>query len=442
MLHKARAPPISRMLQRPRDLTAFALAAALLAGCGGGEPLAGARPNILFVLADDLRWDALGVTGNPTVLTPELDALARGGHRFDAFYVASPVCQAARLSFLTGLYPHQAGVDQSDRRLGIGPGVGTLATHLREAGYVSGFVGKGHLLGDPASWGFDESPFYIRGRMSGQEWRGPEPVLVDGHEDTIEGHATGRLIDAAIGFVERHRDERWLLWLAPSAPHFPYTPQPDFPYRPREVEVGPGFPPRGEFEPVAWAGYYSLIGQLDHELGRLFARLDALGLSDDTLVLVTSDNGLMHGSHGLPGKAVWYDEATRVPALLRWPGRVAPGSSSAALVSSVDLLPTLLVLAGLPPPQGLEGRSFLPVLRGQPVHPGVYAEIVVPPARRSWAMVRDEHYKLAELGDGRMRLYDLERDPHELENVVTAPAHAELALALEARLQAWERATP
>jgi len=421
----------------------LALACALLSGCGGpASPLAGTRPNILFVLADDLRWDGLGAYGNASVRTPHLDTLAGEGLRFDAFYVASPVCQGSRAAFLTGLYPHQAGIEQKQLRQRIGAGVPTLATHLAEAGYVTGFVGKAHLGGDPSRWGFHESPLYLPGSAGAFDPRERTRLFVDGREEKVEGHLPERLVDAAVGFVVRHRDEHWLLWLAPTSPHFPYEAHPDFPYRFDDLTPPPGYPP-GEAVGLKtfWEGYYSLISRLDRELGRLLARLEELGLAENTLVLVTSDNGLMLGSHGGVGKAVWYEEATRVPALLRWPGRVAAGSTAKSFVSSVDLLPTLLELAGLEVPADLEGRSFLPALAGEPTRSLVYSEWVTPGRGRRWAMVRDRRYKLAEVPGGSDHLYDLERDPHELENRIGDPALAGQAEVLSERLAGWSRAT-
>lgn len=431
------------MTHRRRPILDLALACALLSGCGGPtSPLAGTRPNILFVLTDDLRWDGLGAYGNASVRTPNLDALAREGLRFDAFYVASPVCQDSRAAFLTGLYPHQAGIEQKQLRHRIADGVDTLATHLGRAGYVTGFVGKAHLASDPSRWGFAEVPLYLPGSGGPFAPEQRHRMFVKGREKRVEGHAPRRLVNAAIRFVERHRDERWFLWVAPTSPHFPYEAHPDFVYRPEDLDPPPGLPP-GQFSGLGrWQGYYSLVSRLDHHLGRLFARLDELGLSENTLVLVTSDNGIMHGSHGTAGKGVWYDEATRVPALLRWPGRMAAGSTSASLVSSVDLLPTLLELAGLDVPADLEGRSFLPVLAGEATRSLAYSEFVTHTRGRQWAMVRDGRYKLVELPGGRGRLYDLERDPYELENRVEDPALAERALALFERLAEWDRATP
>lgn len=403
------------------------LAAAVLAlvlACGGER--ADRPPNVLFVLADDLRWDALGAYGNPVVPTPHLDAFAASGLRFERFYVASPVCSPSRASFLTGLAVHQPGIEVGrTRRPDLAAGVATVARELGAAGYATAFVGKAHLGGDPLRWGFDEAPLVLPGRHFGDP--GPptrQQLIADGRSEWIDGHASERLVDAAIAFVERQRGRPWLLWLATTAPHHPYTPDPGTPVDAATLPPPPGWPPGSPFENRdEWADYYSLIGRLDRELGRLLARLDALGESPRTLVWITSDNGVQLGSHGLAGKAVWYDASTRVPALVRWPGATRPGARVATPASSLDLLPTLLEIAGRALPAARDGQSLVPLLRGGPERERiVFSEVLrARDGRPRWQMASDGRAKWVVEADGARHLYDLLRDPGELVDLASGP---------------------
>jgi arylsulfatase A-like enzyme len=397
----------------------LALALAIAGACSAGR--ADPRPNVLFVLADDLRWDALGAYGNRDVRTPHLDALAADGLRFQRFYVASPVCSPSRASFLTGLAVSQPGIetDPGSGRLRLVAGVATVARELAAAGYATGFVGKAHLGGDPLRWGFEEAPLVLPGRRFGDP--GPpsrQELRAGGRSEWIDGHATERLADAAIEFIERPRDRPWFLWMATTAPHHPYTPDPGLPVDPGSLAPPPGWPPDAPLENRReWAHYYSLIGRLDRELGRVLARLEASGQAERTLVWIASDNGLQLGSQGLRGKAVWYDASTRVPALVRWPGVTPAGAEVASAASSLDLLPTLAEIAGRPPLPGRRGRSLLPALRGEPVGERIVLSEVAgvgrAPAAR-WRMLTDGRAKLVEgAGGAGRRWLDLERDPGE-----------------------------
>lgn len=401
---------------------------------------------MLFILADDLRWDALGSYGNDVVKTPELDALAREGLVLDAFYVANPVCNASRAAFLSGRYTFQRGVLRPAYRTLLEAGTPTVASLLEQAGYRTGFVGKAHLNGDPRTWGFRELPLYTPGMQAGDPFEVQETFFADGERIRIQRDPTPRIADAAIGFLERHRGERWFLWIATTAPHWPLHYNEAHPYSPDEIVRPPGYPPDEPFGlREQWVEYYSVVSTLDEHVGRVLARLDELGLRDETLVFFTSDNGLMATSHGIAQKGVWFEESVRQPAILRWPGRIEPGRRSSALVSSVDLLPTLLGIAGVAAPEGLEGRSFLPLLeKGRATREQVFAESVrsFHDGGGSWQMVREGPLKLVQFTDRRQEhLYDLASDPHETRDLIGQPELAERAERLRARLRSWRETT-
>jgi len=405
------------------------------------------RPNVLFILTDDLRWDALGCYGNEVVRTPNLDRLAREGARLDAFYVAAPLCTPSRAAFLSGLYPHQSGILDILGKSDFEPGTPTIATHLNEAGYVTGFVGKAHMGGDPRRWGFKEVPVWLRHGSSPH--RDPT-LMVNGVERRVPGHITQIFTDAAIRFLEAHREDRWFLWLATTAPHSPYYHDPTLRYEAAIIKPPPGWPKGEPFNAAAWTGYYETITMLDEQIRRVLQRLDELGLAPNTFVFVTADNGTMFGSHGLYGKQVWFEESVRAPALARWPGRIASGTTIASPISSVDLLPTVLDLLGREKPTRLEGVSMLPALTGgKPLRTAAYAE-----ANRKaddgggfWRMVRADRWKYINLeyvtsrhrGE---RLYDLAGDPSELHDRAKSDEHAEVLQVMRRQLDKWLEMTP
>lgn len=438
---------------RARRLLPLAGSLLLLSGCGPApEPSAPrpaptpGRPNILFILADDLRWDALGGYGNTQVRTPALDRLASEGVVLDRFYVANPVCNASRASFLTGLHTHQAGLRRLKINVKHAAGTPTVATLLNDAGYVTGFIGKAHMGGDPRPWGFQEVPFYTPGH---QLVDGPEAwtrYYVDGEEAHIDGDTTAPTVDAAVSFIERHRDERWFLWLATTAPHWPYHYDEAHPYAPAEIVRPPGYP---DDEPLrnrrTWADYYSQISTLDQHLGRLLGALRDAGLEGRTLVVFTSDNGLMNGSHQDLWKGVWFEESVRQPAILRWPGKLPAGERSDAAIVSVDMLPTFAEVAGVPPPKGLEARSVLPALQGRaPQRRFAFAQstLLASAGGGTWNMVRGGRYKYVDFVDrDDVHLFDLETDPHELSDLRDSPEHRNVARRLARQLERWREAT-
>lgn len=475
---------------RPR--TVWIAAAALivlgsLVGCASLQgpssfgSAAGQRPNILFILTDDLRYDALGAYGNSSISTPNLDRLANQGLRLDRFYVASPVCHPSRASFLSGLYPHQENVVRGYVGYHVRKGTKTVATELNRAGYTTGFVGKAHLGGNPHKWGFQEVPAYTeRGPTTTPEAkiRDSRFVVTSGADGGTETRTVARdttkfLANKSIQFVRDRRGEPWFLWLATTAPHSPYFYSRKHPYDLPEDHVPPGFPPgdrtlqddalekflgrylqpnnpayeraRSLFDDL-WSRYYSHVSTMDHHLGRLLKTLAETGQARSTVVILASDNGILHGSHGLMAKGVWYEEAVRVPAIVRWPGVVEPGHASRDPVSSVDFLPTVLRIAGVEDlPEGSEGRSFLPVLRGRsPSRNYAFSE-----ARRHkergggfWQMVRGDRFKYVEFRNREENyLFDLIGDPHEQSNLAGDTRYGAVQKKMQNVLERWRTRT-
>lgn len=339
------------------------------------SPVDGARPNVVFILADDLGFGDLGLYGNPLVRTPVLDAMAREGIVLTQHYSAAPICAPTRAAFLTGKYPYRTGQDMSRMWRGISPKNRTIAHAFRDAGYATALVGKWHLNGKPGNWlpnenmpwsmGFDESlmcpPF-----SDYWNWE----LLENGVPRKSDGrYLTDVLTTEAVRFIDRHRAGRFFLFLAYNAPHYPLQ------AREEDANLFRGSGQIGEGVAVT----YGMIHRMDHGIGCVLEALKRNGLQENTIVVFTSDNGPYLGVwDGLDqdrfngflngGKGVVLDGGIRVPAIIRWPaGLPARDEACTELLHITDWMPTLLQAAGLPSPAGeaLDGMDVLPILRGE-----------------------------------------------------------------------------
>lgn len=441
-----------------------------------------ARPNIVLILVDDLGWADLGCYGSSFYETPVLDDLAAAGVRFTDAYAASPVCSPTRASVMTGKYPVRVGVTQwigghAVGRLGDVPyfpflpaSEYTLARALRDAGYRTWHVGKWHL-GGRASWpdrhGFDVN-------IGGCEWGLPMqgyfspygcPTLPDG--PTGE-YLTDRLTDEAIALVSEADDQPFFLNFWPYAVHTPIQAPEALvgKYRDKARHLGLDvLDPFNEGEPFPFwqkrdlrvtrrtlqsdAAYAAMVENLDWNIGRLLAAIESSGKAGQTCVVFTSDNGGLSTAEGSPtcnaplseGKGWVYEGGVREPLIVRWPGVVPPGSVVAEPVTSPDLYPTLLEVAGLSVNtlQCIDGRSFVPSLRGEEFQRGPifwyyphYSNQGGQPA----AAVRSGDWKLVLCYDGRAQeLYNLQSDISETTDVAAEEPY--IARALAAELERW-----
>ncbi len=448
---------------RSGSAAALVGALALVGGCGGGgERTAAAplRPNLLVIVADDMGRE-LGSYGDRSARTPALDALAREGLRFDAAFAAAPVCSPSRAALLTGLFPHANGHVGFPAESRLGPEVRTIAEPLNEAGYATGLIGKLHVAAHGEESGARQLPFQ-------------EVVAFD----RPEADSPERLAREVGSFLARVRGRPFFLLVGLHAPHTPYpgeegVPAWPEPHDPSRLAVPPTAPDSPAFR-RRLARMYDAYSLADSLVAAALGALAAAGASGSTLVLFTSDHG-----PALPGaKGTLFDPGIRVPLLARWPGVVEPGGSSSALVSGVDLLPTLLEAAGAAPAQGLQGRSFLPLLRGGSVagRDAVFAEQsrlegnryfpqrAIRTARLKYlrSLRPDVELRSNSLGHWarplllrwqvdpgarrlvervvrhpREALYDLEADPHELSNRAGDPVWASAQAELRDRLRSW-----
>ena len=444
------------------------------------------RPNILLIVADDLGEMDMGFN-NPNTFyeTPNLDKLARQGTRFTEGYSASPVCSPSRYALQTGKYPARSGLTDylpggQSQRFKPAPVTQqmslrevTLAKALKPAGYTTAFVGKWHLGAEPVYWpegqGYDIN-------FAGCDMGHPADYFVPYKNPRLKDGPPGeylpqRLASEAIGLLERFkRDGKpFFMCYCDYLVHTPLQAPESLIAKYRDKAVREGRSPTGRFGTEAQYDlikqprkvrleqglpvYSAMVESLDTALGRVLAKLDELGLADNTLVIFTADNGGVSTSEGYPtsnlpfrgGKGWMYEGGIREPFLVRWPGHVPAGAVRASPVIGVDVYPTVLEAAAVPTPAGvhLDGRSVLAAARGEMEaerdlfwHYPHYSPQGGFPA----SAVRSGALKLIEdLEDGRLFLYNIESDPGELHDL--ASAMPKEVLQLQARLAAWQRET-
>lgn len=438
-----RSPEAAARLSRRHFLSAGFTAAALLTlNCQ--RPAR--KPNFVVVMTDDQGYGDLSATGNPVLRTPHTDSLAADGMRFDSFHVC-PVCAPTRASLMTGRYNFRTGVvDTFKGRAMMHSDEVTVAELLREGGYRTGIFGKWHL-GDnyplrPQDQGFEESLIHMGGGI-GQPADQPGNTYMDpqlrenGEWKRFQGYCTDIFTNGAMAFIEKHKSEPFFCYLATNTPHTPLEVPEDWvePFRAKGLDEDT-------------ARIYAMVKNIDDNLGRVLAKLDALGLREDTVVMFLTDNGPQQRGRfnaemrGLKGTV--YQGGIRTPLFVRWPGRVAAGSSTDRLTAHLDIMPTLCEMAGvsLPRDREVDGRSLLPLLEGRQ---GSWSDRTLftqwhrgdAPIARESAAVLTGRYKLVLKRDlpGGMELFDLLEDPGETTNIAERMPH--LALELSRRYDRW-----
>jgi arylsulfatase A-like enzyme len=422
----------------------------LLAAAAAAPAAEPRRPNVVLIITDDQGYGDLGAHGNPKVKTPHVDGLARDGVRFRHFYV-SPVCSPTRASLMTGRWNYRTGVvDTYLGRSMMHPDEVTLAEALGAAGYRTGIFGKWHL-GDnypmrPIDQGFQEA-LVLRGGGLVQPADPPEgnsytdPVLMrNGKWEKTKGYCSDVYTDAAMKFIADGKDQPFFCYLAFNCPHTPLQVQDKDlePYKKMNLAFDQfpkvGHPLPGKANEEETAKVYGMITNIDDNLGRLFAKLDELTLTQDTIVVFLTDNGPQQprwvaGMKSRKGSV--YEGGIRVPCFVRWPGKLKAGREVEQIAAHIDVAPTLLEACGVAKPDkvAFDGKSVWPLLKGDEVewpdrtlyfqwHRGDEPEL-----NRACA-ARSRKYKLVQpLGAGakpakvEFELYDMEKDPLEEKNV-------------------------
>ncbi len=460
----------------PRSLTTFLLAAVsgLLCACAAA-PETPERPNVILIMTDDQGYGDLGVTGNPVIRTPNLDAMASRSARMTTFYV-SPVCAPTRASLMTGRYNYRTRViDTYVGRAMMEPEAVTIAEILRDAGYSTGIFGKWHL-GDAfplraIDQGFQEALVHRGGGIGqpsdppGGEGKYTDAILFhNGEPIQTVGYVTDVIFDRALNWIEQQHDrgDSFFAYIATNAPHGPFHDVPEdllAEYSRMDLSAAAfpqdrGHPLPEDTDTDRLARIFAMITNIDDNLGELFERLDSLGLTDNTIVVFLVDNGPWGRRYvaGMRGqKSDVYEGGVRSPFFIQWPARLAAGRASDRVAAHIDVLPTLLDAAGLELPEGIgiDGRSFLPLLTGKTTDWPDRSIVIQAhrgdlPQRFHNFMVRNQRWKLAHPsgfgresfdGDPVFELYDMEADPLELEDV--ADQEPEIVEELTAAYDTW-----
>jgi choline-sulfatase len=445
--------------------------------------------NIIVCLCDQLRASAVGCYGDEAARTPHMDRMAAEGVRFETACSNAPVCTPARSVLLTGQYARTctgalknvADTPPAEERVRLTDT--TLPEALNAAGYHSTLIGKWHIHPHPSRVGFDKALFpYHRHRHTGQRYYNEEGATIE-----APGYAPDWEAGQVRAFLEEPGEYPFFLFYNISPPHMPLADAPakytgmfdpaGVPLRANVFDNGEPAHDERWFKVYRWdhlysvekqphtrelpdgfdlraltALYYGLTTWVDDLLGRLLDTLAATGRDRDTLVVFASDHGDMLGSHGAFNKSLLYDEAIRVPLLLRWPGELAPRVCARQVASLVDLMPTVLGLAGVPIPPSVQGNDLSRVARGD-----------APEDSRSCAFIETARNAIGIrtathlLGTGldtdeglpesravtpaRM-FHDLRADPYELTNLAGSDAQADTAETLMGRLRHWHETTP
>lgn len=432
--------------------------------------MAADRPNIVFILCDDHRWDAMSCMGHPFLETPHLDAMAENGIQFTHAFVTNSLCSPSRASIVTGLYPHNHGVGDNYHQ--VAPELRLFPEDLQDAGYETAFFGKWHMgdVDDPQR-GFDHWVAF----------RGQGTYYPDGHGTTRvvpqtrydgfningekrvpqQGYITDELTDYAMDWLEnrQQKDKPFFVYISHKAVHSdfvgrdgergkyndkPWSPPVTFANTPENrigkprwlidqrnsrhgVDFGYNL---DDFDIEAYhKRYCETLTAVDDNIGRIMQYLRKAGIYDDTLVVYTGDNGFQFGEHGLIDKRVAYEASIRVPLLVQYPKRLAAGKKVDHIVANIDFGPTLLEAAGAPVPD-VDGASFWKLALGQdaPWRDTLlyeyYWEWNYPQTPTTFA-VRNTQYKFIRYHGiwDTDELYDMQNDPHEQHNLIRSDAH-------------------
>ena len=469
----------------------------------GSPARAAARPNVLFLVSDDLN-NFLGCYGDPRAKTPNLDKLAARGVRFDRAYCTFPLCGPSRNSFLTGLYPNSTGILANSQifRQTI-PSHRCLPQAFRNAGYLAARVGKlyhynvpksigtnGH--DDPGSWEIELNPAGVDrleeeseiftllpgefgGTLSWLASTKPDAKHTDGLNATDAEWVLERCAKQkerpfflAVGFFRPHTP-----YVAPKDPYFGYYPESEMPVVQNVKEDQADIPPAGlgsykkeqdkltdDLRRQCVQAYYASISFMDAQVGRVVDSLDRLGLAENTIIVFTSDHGYHMGEHGLWQKMSLFEESARVPLLVVAPGVAVAGGVAKSPVSHVDLYPTLAELCNVPAPENLQGQSLVPLLKdpseagrgwaitqvmrgGGPNRASVTTNISADGPRYFGYSLRIPRWRYTEWDEGRQgrELYDHDADPQELKNLADDPAYAETVAELSRQVRAAAKTT-
>lgn len=444
------------------------------------KPDATKLPNIIFIMSDDHAAHAVGAYGSRLIKTPNIDRLAKEGMRLENCFVTNSICTPSRAAILTGKYAHINGVPVFNH---IDHSQPMLQKYLQKEGYYTGIIGKWHLGGNDPKRPDDGKPtgFDYWNILPGQGAYFDPEMIEMGERKKLTGYATDIITDLAIEFINRRpQNKPFFLMYHHKAPHRNW--QPDEKHRkqfenanvpePKTFNDDYGTrsdaartatmridrdlndndlkmkPPDGlsGVELKRWKfqrymrDYLACIASVDDNVGRLLDWLDRNGLTENTIVIYTSDQGFFLGEHNFFDKRFMYEESLRMPFLIRWPGHIRAGSTNNSIILNVDFAPTLLAAAGQSAPLDMQGRSFLPLLQGGKLknwRTSMYYRFYHPGHHNVAAHygVRTDRHKLIYFNKlDQWELFDLKKDPHEMKNVYSDAAYAGTVKKLKAEL--------
>lgn len=410
------------------------------------------RPNVIVFFTDQQRWDSTGVHGNPLELTPNFDRMAtRGTHLYNTF-TCQPVCGPARASLQTGMYATATSVWRNNIRLPSN--LKTLGHCFRENGYRTGYIGKWHLASQAVvpqeeRGGYE---YWLASNTLEFTSEAYRTVMYDNDNNPVRlpGYRVDALTDATIRYIDSHKDEPFFLFTSYIEPHFQNRldnyPAPDgYEQRYQGRWTPPDLAALGGSTHQHLGGYWGMVKRLDEAFGRMLDALKSLDILDNTIVLFTTDHGCHFKTRNSEYKRSCHESSIRIPTALCGPG-FEGGGQVRQMVSLIDLPPTLLDAAGLPIPEQMQGRSILPLLRGQ--RDGwpddVFVQISEAQVGRAVRTQRwtysvyapDKHGGKDPSSDTYVEefLYDNEADPYQLNNLIGLTSHQEVCRVMRERL--------
>ena len=436
------------------------------------------RPNIVLLLADQLRYQSCGFAGDARAITPNIDAIAKAGINFKNYVVSTPVCSATRATLWTGKYASTTGVVVNELRLN--PNHDCLGHVLTAAGYTTDYLGKWHLWANeagghqrpqngfcppgPYRLGFDDywaAYNFHHGNYSAYYYRdAPKRIGIKGFGPT---HFTDRAIER----IKQHakNDEQFAMVVSYSPPHDPWSKNnvpPEWYERFKGMQVDlpktwsdtPDRRMDRNADPRRWVShwkknipeyvrvYYAMTAALDEQIGRVLKALDDAKIADNTIVIFSSDHGEMFGAQGRVFKMIFYDESARVPMVMRWPGKIKPGTISDAAMSSADVMPTILGLAGIKSPPQAEGMNLAHLAQGKAGPEPDFAFLqgmghtYLWKDGFEWRAIRDKQFTYGVYrSDGEELLFDNLADPHQANDLSDDPKHAAKLAELRGKLK-------
>ncbi len=419
------------------------------------------KPNMIVIFVDELRWDGLSITGHPFVETPHIDRLAREGMLMENSFVVTPLCGPSRGSLMTGQYAHTNGSYKNQAPKGHTKLLKTYPMLFQKAGYKTGFMGKwttGRNADKTPHPGFDR--WFCSG--VNRDYKMDPVVNVDGERVPYKGHATD--IDSAetVRFIRENKDKPFNISLWHRSVHTSYGDEHllaaernrelyrDQPIE-RRLSAQPGFVVQPSLKGFAQSpptdedirNIARMTVDIDDGVGEIYRALEEEGILDQTMIIFLGDNGFFFGEHGLTEKRLAYEEAIRVPFIVRYPPLIKAGSASAVGVLNIDIAPTLLALAGIPIPGEMQGQNFLPVFQGGELENPrsallfeFWSETDLPGQSCWWKAVRTDewkyvHYYTEPFYD---ELYNLKEDPYEMINLIKDNSHARVVKRMKTEL--------